>query len=115
SGARQFLALDDPPTAIFACNDQMAFGTVRTLRRHGLRVPDDISVFGFDDIDEASISYPPLTTIRQPLSEMGRLAADYVCRVIDGVESERLQVTLSTELVVRQSTGPLLQRRAAAD
>ena len=69
----------------------------------------------FDDIAEASISYPPLTTIRQPLHEMGRLAADFICRVIDGVETERLQVTLSTELVVRQSTGPRLHRLAAAD
>ena len=115
AGAAHFLSLDDPPTAIFACNDQMAFGTVRTLRRHGVRVPEDISVIGFDDIAEASISYPPLTTIRQPLYEMGRLAADYICRVIDGIETERLQVTLTTELIVRQSTGPLLQRLAAAD
>ena len=58
----------------------MAFGTIRTLRRHGVGVPEDISVIGFDDIAEASISYPPLTTIRQPLHEMGRLAADYICR-----------------------------------
>jgi LacI family transcriptional regulator len=114
AGAVQFLSLDDPPTAIFACNDQMAFGTVRTLRRRGLRVPDDISVIGFDDIAEASISYPPLTTIRQPLREMGRLAADYICRVIDGVEKGRLQMTLSTELIVRQSTAPLRERSLAA-
>ncbi len=66
----------------------MAFGTVRTLRRRGVRVPEDMSVIGFDDIAEASISYPPLTTIRQPLYEMGRLAAEYICRVIDGIETE---------------------------
>ena len=115
AGAMHFLSLDNPPTAIFASNDQMAFGTIRTLRRRGLRVPDDISVIGFDDIAEASISYPLLTTIRQPLHEMGRLAAEYICRLIDGIETERLQVTLSTELIVRQSTGPLRQRSAAAD
>ncbi|HEU5102071.1 MAG TPA: LacI family DNA-binding transcriptional regulator [Roseiflexaceae bacterium] len=115
AGATHFLSLDDPPTAIFACNDQMAFGTVRTLRRRGLRVPDDISVIGFDDIAEASISYPPLTTMRQPLAEMGRIAAEYVCRVIDGEATERLQVTLSTELIVRQSTAPLRERSLAAD
>jgi LacI family transcriptional regulator len=115
AGAAHFLSLDEPPTAIFACNDQMAFSTVRTLRRHGIRVPEDVSVIGFDDIAEASISYPPLTTMRQPLFEMGRLAADYICRVIDGIETERLQVILTPELIVRQSTGPLLQRLAAAD
>ena len=93
----------------------MAFGTVRTLRRHGVSVPEDMSVIGFDDIMEASISYPPLTTVRQPLFEMGQLAADYVCRVIDGIQTERLQVTLSTELIVRHSTGPLHQRSAGAD
>jgi DNA-binding LacI/PurR family transcriptional regulator len=115
AGAAHFLSLEDPPTAIFASNDQMAFGTVRTLRRHGLRVPEDISVIGFDDIPEASISYPPLTTMRQPLREMGRLAADYVCRVIDGVETERLQLTLTPELIVRNSTAPLRERSLAAD
>jgi LacI family transcriptional regulator len=114
-GAVHFLALDDPPTAIFACNDQMAFGTIRTLRRRGVRVPEDMSVIGFDDIAEASISYPPLTTVRQPLYDMGRLAAEYICRVIDGVETERLQTTLMTELIVRQSTAPLCQKLAAAD
>lgn len=115
AGAAHFLSLDDPPTAIFACNDQMAFGTVRTLRRHGLRVPDDISVIGFDDIAEASVSYPPLTTIRQPLFEMGRLAAEYICHVIDGVESERLRLTLTPELVVRNSTAPPRGLSSAAD
>jgi LacI family transcriptional regulator len=80
-----------------------------------VHVPEDMSVIGFDDIAEASISYPPLTTIRQPLFEMGRLAAEYICRVIDGIETERLQVTLTTELIVRKSTGPLRQRVAAAD
>jgi len=115
AGAVHFLALENPPTAIFACNDQMAFGTVRTLRRHGMRVPEDISVIGFDDIAEASISYPPLTTIRQPLCEMGRLAADYICRVIDGVEKGRLQLTLTPELIVRKSTAPLRQHSLIAD
>jgi LacI family transcriptional regulator len=115
AGATHFLSLADPPTAIFASNDQMAFGTVRTLRRHGLRVPEDISVIGFDDIPEASISYPLLTTMRQPLAEMGRLAADYVCGVIDGVETERLQLTLTPELIVRSSTAPVRARSLAAD
>jgi DNA-binding LacI/PurR family transcriptional regulator len=109
-GASHFLTLDDPPTAIFACNDQMAFGTIRTLRRRGVRVPEDISVIGFDDIAEASISYPPLTTIRQPLREMAQLAAGYICRLIDGIELAKLQVCMPTELIVRQSTAPLVRQ-----
>jgi DNA-binding LacI/PurR family transcriptional regulator len=109
-GALHFLSLDNPPTAIFACNDQMAFGVVRTLRRRGFNVPGDVSVIGFDDIPEASRSYPPLTTIRQPLNEMGRLAATYICRLIDGVEPGKLQVTMPTDLIVRQSTAQVVSR-----
>jgi LacI family transcriptional regulator len=105
-GAMYYLALDEPPTAIFACNDQMAFGAVRTLRRHDLCVPDDISVIGFDDIPDASYSYPPLTTVRQPLREMGQIAGKYICRLIDRVEPNRLQLTMATELIIRHSAAP---------
>lgn len=102
--AARFLALDQPPTAIFACNDTMALGAMGELRRHGLCIPDDVSVIGFDDVPEASHSYPPLTTIRQPLWEMGKLAADYICGVIDSADQTILQLTMATELIVRQST-----------
>jgi LacI family transcriptional regulator len=88
----------------------MAFGVVRTLRRRGFRVPDDVSVIGFDDIPEASYSYPPLSTVRQPLREMAQLAAGYICRLIDGIELTKLQVTMPTELIVRQSTAPMVRR-----
>jgi LacI family transcriptional regulator len=106
AGAAHLLGLAHGPTAIFACDDDMAFGAMRECRRHGLRVPEDISVIGFDDIPEASHSYPPLTTIRQPLQEMGRIAAEYVCRSIDGAEQGRLQLTMATDLIVRHSTAP---------
>ncbi len=106
AGAAHFLGLAHRPTAIFACDDDMAFGAMRECRRHGLRVPEDISVIGFDDIPEASHSYPPLTTIRQPLQEMGRIAAEYVCRSIDGADPGRLQLTMATDLIVRHSTAP---------
>lgn len=106
----RFLALDPRPTAIFACSDLMAFGAIGALRRNGLRIPLDMSVIGYDDIPEASHSWPPLTTIRQPLWEMGRRAGEYICRMIDGDERDRLQLTVATELVIRQSADPPVDR-----
>ncbi|MET8067944.1 substrate-binding domain-containing protein, partial [Micromonospora sp. NPDC005313] len=101
------LDLDDPPTAIFAASDQMAFGVYEAIRRRGLRVCDDVSVVGFDDLPEARWASPPLTTVRQPLVEMGRLAARTVLRLAQGEEIDSPRVELATELVVRDSTaGP---------
>ncbi|MEU3455170.1 LacI family DNA-binding transcriptional regulator [Micromonospora sp. NPDC006766] len=97
------LDLDDPPTAIFAASDQMAFGVYEAVRRRGLRVADDVSVVGFDDLPEARWASPPLTTVRQPLAEMGRLAARTVLRLSQGEEIESPRVELATELVVRDS------------
>ncbi|MEV6965584.1 LacI family DNA-binding transcriptional regulator [Hamadaea sp. NPDC051192] len=98
------LELPDPPTAVFASSDQMAFGVYEAVRRKGLRVPDDISVVGFDDLPEARWASPPLTTVRQPLAEMGMLAARTVLRLARGEEVESPRVELATELVVRDST-----------
>ncbi|MFG2107392.1 LacI family DNA-binding transcriptional regulator [Micromonospora chersina] len=98
------LDLDDPPTAIFAASDQMAFGVYEAVRRRGLRVADDVSIVGFDDLPEARWASPPLTTVRQPLVEMGRLAARTVLRLAQGEEVESPRVELATELVVRDST-----------
>jgi len=98
------LGLDDPPTAIFAASDQMAFGVYEAVRRRGLRVADDVSVVGFDDLPEARWASPPLTTVRQPLVEMGRLAARTVLRLGQGEEIEAPRVELATELVVRDSS-----------
>ncbi|MEU8261752.1 LacI family DNA-binding transcriptional regulator [Micromonospora sp. NPDC048999] len=97
------LDLDDPPTAIFAASDQMAFGVYEAVRRRGLRVADDVSVVGFDDLPEAQWASPPLTTVRQPLAEMGRLAARTVLRLAQGEEIESPRVELATALVVRDS------------
>jgi LacI family transcriptional regulator len=106
--AEQLLTLESPPTAIFACDDQMAFGAIHALRQHGLEVPRDCSVIGFDDTYDAARFSPPLTTIRQPLREMGELAGEYICRLIDGSPLNSPRVALDTELVVRESTAPLL-------
>jgi LacI family transcriptional regulator len=106
-GASALMALPDPPTAIFASSDQMAFGVYEGLRQRGLRVPDDVSVVGFDDLPEARWASPPLTTVRQPLAEMGTLAARMLLRLSRGEETESPRVELATDLIVRNSTAPL--------
>lgn len=99
----------EPPTAIFACDDQMAFGAVNALADRGLAVPRDVSVIGFDDTVDAARFHPPLSTVRQPLRQMGELAGEMVCRLIDGGATDPVRITLSTELVVRESTAALTQ------
>ncbi|MEV8316836.1 LacI family DNA-binding transcriptional regulator [Streptomyces sp. NPDC059900] len=106
AGAGELLGLAEPPTALFAASDQMALGAIEALRRRGLRVPEDLSVVGFDDLPEVSWSAPPLTTVRQPLSDMGKLAARTVLRLALGEEPASPRVELATELVVRASTAP---------
>src|SRR6266540_6944805 len=95
------LDLPDPPTAIFAASDQMAFGVYEAVRQRGLRIPSDLSVVGFDDLPEARWASPPLTTIRQPLAEMGTLAARMLLRLSRGEETESPRVELATDLIVR--------------
>jgi LacI family transcriptional regulator len=106
AGASRLLAMDSPPTAIFASSDQMALGVYEAIRRRGLRVADDVSVVGFDDLPEVRWSSPPLTTVRQPLAEMGLLAARTVLRLAQGEKIESPRIELATELVVRDSAGP---------
>ena len=100
----ELLAMPDPPTAIFAGSDQQAFGVYEAARRHGLRVPQDLSVVGFDDLPVARWVSPPLTTIRQPLAEMGRAAAQILGDLVDGVPPRSRRLELSTELIEREST-----------
>ncbi|MBM7076394.1 LacI family DNA-binding transcriptional regulator [Micromonospora sp. MMS20-R1-14] len=97
------LGLSEPPTAIFASSDQMALGVYEAVRKRGLRVPDDVSVVGFDDLPEVRWCSPPLTTIRQPLAEMGMLAARTVLRLARGETIESPRIELATDLVVRDS------------
>ena len=112
SAARTLLNLQLPPTAIFAVNDVSAFGAIEAIKDHGLRVPEDISVIGFDDIPQASQVYPPLTTIRQPLLEMGSAGTRLLLGLIQGVEAVTDRLIIPTELIVRSSTGPLTVRPA---
>ncbi|MFI5801271.1 LacI family DNA-binding transcriptional regulator [Streptomyces sp. NPDC051561] len=104
TGTNRLLDLDEPPTAIFAASDQMALGAIEALRQRGLRVPEDMSIVGFDDLPEVRWSSPPLTTVRQPLSDMGKLAARAVLDLARSVEPASPRVELSTELVIRAST-----------
>ena len=102
----EMLAMSDPPTAIFAGNDQQAFGVYEAARQHGLQVPRDLSIVGFDDLPVARWVSPPLTTVRQPLAEMGRAAAQILGDLVEGVPPRSRRVELSTELIVRESTAP---------
>ncbi len=100
----RLLELAEPPTAVFAASDQMALGAIEALRQRGLRVPEDMSVVGFDDLPEVRWSSPPLTTVRQPLSDMGKLAARAVLDLARSVAPASPRVELATELVIRAST-----------
>jgi LacI family transcriptional regulator len=102
----ELLDLPDPPSAVFAGSDQQAFGLYEAARQRGLRVPQDLSVVGFDDLPVARWVSPPLTTVRQPLAEMGRAAAQMLDDLIDGLPLRTNRVELSTELIVRESTAP---------
>jgi LacI family transcriptional regulator len=104
--ALELLRLDDPPTAIFTCNDLMAIGVIRAASEQGRPVPDDLALVAFDDIELASYTIPPLTTISQPIDAMGETAARMLIERIehDGLHTpSRLQ--LPVELVVRGSSG----------
>ena len=101
--ARELLALEDPPTAIFASNDESAFGVMEAVRDCGLRIGADISIVGFDDILTSSMVHPQLTTVRQPLKEMGRRATQMLLARIENPSLPPERIDLPTELVIRQS------------
>lgn len=101
------LSLPDRPTAIFAGSDMQAFGVFEAARQRGLRVPEDLSVVGFDDLPLAQSAWPPLTTVRQPLQDMAELATRMVLAMGRGEHPEARRVELATDLVVRESTAPI--------
>ncbi len=103
TGASTLLDLPNPPTAIFASNDVMAMGVMDAVRNKGLRVPDDVSVIGFDDIPQASLIRPALTTIRQPLEKMGRVATQMLLELLRHPQKKGRRIELPTELIVRDS------------
>lgn len=103
TGASALLELPHPPTAIFASNDISAFGVMEAVREHNLHIPEDVSVVGFDDILQAAHVHPPLTTVQQPLEEMGRIATCMLLEYIKDPQRPIERVELPTELVFRQS------------
>jgi LacI family transcriptional regulator len=106
----ELLDLAERPTAIVGFNDKVALGILRAAEERGLRVPADLSLAGFDDSVVAQATHPQLTTVRQPLAEMGRMAVGLLVRLMEGHEVEALHVELATELVVRGSTAAPAQR-----
>jgi len=101
----RFLALDEPPDAVLACSDELALGAMHAAQEQGLVVGQDIGVIGFDDIPSAAYCRPPLTTIRQPMYEIGTRLCRMLIQIIEGKEPEERQVILPPTLVVRQSCG----------
>ncbi|RKN39720.1 LacI family DNA-binding transcriptional regulator [Streptomyces hoynatensis] len=102
--ARALLALPEPPTAVFACNDLQALGVYRAAHEAGLRVPGDLSVVGFDDLPAAEWAVPSLTTVRQPLSDMGAAAVTMIVALARGEALPQERVELPTTLITRAST-----------
>lgn len=102
--AKMLLERKQPFTALFAYNDASAIGAIRALREAGLRVPEDVSVVGFDDIQAAMFHSPSLTTVRQPLHQMGEIAAKVLLDRLEGKEDWPKQVAVKPELIIREST-----------
>jgi DNA-binding LacI/PurR family transcriptional regulator len=102
--AKELLSRGKPFTALFAYNDISAIGAIRAIHEHGLRVPQDVSVMGFDDIPGAAFHTPSLTTVRQPLNRMGEVAAESLLERIEGNQEYPAEIAIEPEFVVREST-----------
>jgi LacI family transcriptional regulator len=102
----ELLDLQERPTAVFAGSDLQAFAVIEAARVRGLRVPEELSVVGFDDLPVARWAAPPLTTVRQPLTDMGRMALRILLRLVAGEALESHRIELATQLIERESTAP---------
>ncbi len=100
---KRFLKLTEPPTAIFAANDLLALGAMQTIQKKNFHIPEDFSVIGFNDIKLASFIYPPLTTIRQPMLEMGASSVKMLIKIIEEGEFNQRKLMLKPELIIRES------------
>jgi LacI family transcriptional regulator len=103
--AQRLLDLPSRPTALLGFNDKAASGALAAAAQRGLRVPEDLSIAGFDDIDLAQATRPTLTTVRQPLQEMGRIAVSLLLRLLNRHRLDALHIELATDLIIRDSTG----------
>lgn len=104
---RKLLESSSIPTAVFAADDLDAIGAMRAIKEKGLRIPEDISLVGFDDIQLASYTEPSLTTVRQLIFKMGTTAISLLVQLIEGKEKEPLKVELPTQLIIRKSAGEI--------
>jgi LacI family repressor for deo operon, udp, cdd, tsx, nupC, and nupG len=104
SAGEAFASMQKRPTAIVCMSDQMAIGVIQALVSRGIRVPEDISVTGFDDIPYAHCNHPTLTTLSQPATAIGSTAMDLLLRVINGEDLSHTEIILPTELIIRQSS-----------
>ena len=100
---KRFLKLTESPTAIFAANDLLALGAMQAIQKKNFHIPEDFSVVGFNDIKLASFIYPALTTIRQPMLEMGELAVKMLLRIIEEGEFNQRKIVLKSKLIIRES------------
>lgn len=107
----KLLALEDPPTAVFVFNDEMALGTIKAVQDHGLKVPEDIAVVGFDNLKMATIFSPQMTTIDQPKYEIGQRATDMLLTLMKGGSLKKKKIVMKDELIIRESCG-FLQKKA---
>lgn len=102
---------EEPPSAIFACNDLLAIGAIQAARERGLVIPDDLSIVGFDDTLLATITDPALTTVAQPINEMGRQVMDLLIQEVEKKKKVKQRVVLLPELKIRHSTTQTVQNR----
>jgi LacI family repressor for deo operon, udp, cdd, tsx, nupC, and nupG len=108
--AERLLGRRQPPSAIFCFNDEMAMGVLQTARRRGVRVPDDLSVVGFDDIRFAKYMDPPLTTVAQPMRAIGEGTVRLLLQILDGTGEVPASITLPHTLAIRASTAPRAEK-----
>ncbi len=105
NATKQFFEMQQPPTAIFCMNDEMAIGAIQTIKAKGFKIPEDISVAGFDDITYAKYWDPGLTTVAQPAEEFGKISMDLLVRIIEGEQLDDQDIVLPAEFIIRKSTG----------
>jgi len=103
---KSLLTLEPPPSAVFVASDVVAIGAMTAIREHGLQIPGDIALVGFDDVSFSRFIFPPLTTIRLPAVELAYQASDMLIKLIQGEEPPRKKICLDTDLIIRASSGP---------
>ncbi|GAA3622849.1 LacI family DNA-binding transcriptional regulator [Microbacterium awajiense] len=106
AAASRLLSQPEPPTALVCFNDKVAVGALLSAQDAGLSVPEDLSIVGFDDSEISRVTRPDITTVRQPLGELGRAGVAHLMRLIDGAPIDEVRVELSTRLIIRGSSGP---------